>query len=214
MLGAGLLLLSASTAGASTIACGFGGSPTQGVGCAHGPTFALYDFGAGYTFSLEFESVHGPFDVSVTNTLTNQADLLAGNRLSNFPGFNCVTIDGVNCVDFEVSAPAPGANTWTGNFTIGIVWNFDTEPTFPNDPGNRIRILHNRGDVAGNGFNTDVSIVGSYFNGSGGIDDPGIGGRDDNFQSFLVAQAPAVPEPGTLMLLGSGVAWLVRRKLS
>jgi len=30
-----------------------------------------------------------------------------------------------------------------------------------------------------------------------------------------VAQAPAaVPEPGTLLLLGSGVAWLVRRKVS
>ena len=92
-----------------------------------------------------------------------------------------------------------------------IAWSFDTDATFPNDPGDRIRILHNRGDIPGNGFNTDVTIIGSYIPGG---DDPGIGGRDDNFQSFLVAQGPAVPEPGTLLLLGSGVAWLVRRKVS
>lgn len=205
LIGVGLLLGTASTASATTIACGFGGSPTATPGCSHLTASADFNFGP-YELVLSFSSVHGPFDVSVTNTLTNQAAV--GPRLSSFPGFTCVMLDGINCVDFEVSAPAPSANTWTGFFDILIAWAADTNQAFPNDPGDRIRILHNRGDIAGNGFNTDITVLGSYFSG----EDPGIGGRDDNFQSFLVAQAPSVPEPGTLVLLGSGVAWLVRRK--
>lgn len=206
MLGAGLMLLCASTAGASTISCGFGGSPTATPGCSHLSTTADFNFGA-YELILTFDSVHAPFDVSITNTLTNQAAVAP--RLSSFPGYTCVMLDGVNCVDFEVNAPPPSANTWTGFFDMVIAWAFDTDPTFSNNPGDRIRILHNRGDHPGNGFDTDVTVIGSYFS----AEDPGIGGRDDNFQSFLVAQAPAaVPEPGTLMLIGSGVAWLLRRK--
>jgi hypothetical protein len=138
-------------------------------------------------------------------------------RLNNFPGFRCIPLDGVHCIDFEVNAPTPGTNTWTGFYDLTITWLLDTEPEFPNDPGNRIRILHNRGDVPGDGFDTDISVVGSYFGPNGCTfgceEDPGLSGRDDNFQSFLVVQGPAVPEPGTLMLLGSGVAaWLIRRR--
>ena len=206
LFGAGLLLVGASTASASTITCGFGGSPTATPGCSSIATSGLFNFGP-YLVNLSFSSVHGPFDVSVTNTLTDQSAV--GARLSSFPGYTCVKLDGINCVDFEVNAPAPSATTWTGFFDLLIAWSFDTDATFPNGPGDRIRILHNRGDIPGNGFNTDVTIIGSYIPGG---DDPGIGGRDDNFQSFLVAQGPAVPEPGTLLLLGSGVAWLVRRK--
>jgi hypothetical protein len=211
MLGAGLLLVSASTASASTITCGFGGSPNLDPGCSAVTTAQnVFAFGP-YQFDLTFDSVHGPFAVSVTDTLTSQTALVQSGRLNNFPGFTCVPIAGTNCVDFEINAPAPGANTWTGSFDIEIFWLANTDPAFPNNPGNRIRILHNRGDVSGNGFDTDVTVIGSYFAGN----DPGIGGRDDNFQSFLVAQAPAaVPEPGTLLLLGSGVAWLVRRKVA
>ncbi|HKV99779.1 MAG TPA: PEP-CTERM sorting domain-containing protein [Vicinamibacterales bacterium] len=211
LFGAGLLLLAVSTAHASTITCGFGGSSNNGPGCLiRDVNRTAFDFGA-YQFDLLFNTVHGPFDVSVTNTLTSQAQLVQSGRLNGFPGYTCVPLDGVNCIDFEVNAPAPGANTWTGTFDLSIFWFTDTDPSFPNDPGNRIRILHNRGDVNGNGFDTDITIIGTYFGGCDCID-PGIGGRDDNFQSFLVAQGPAVPEPGTLLLLGSGVAWLVRRK--
>ncbi len=211
LFAAALLLLGAPFARASTISCGFGGSQTQSTGCHSGITDGLFNFTA-YALTLSFSAVHGPFDVSVTNTLTSQSALTQSQRLSNFPGYTCVTLDGINCVDFEVTAPPPGPNTWTGFYDIAIVWFTDTNSAFPNDPGNRIRILHNRGDVAGNGFDTDITVLGSYFPGFPGVPDPGIGGRDDNFQSFLVAQTPAVvPEPTTMVLLGSGLALALRR---
>lgn len=207
-----LVLLGASTADASTISCGFGGQ-SAGPGCLTlNPNRSAFEFGP-YTFDLQFDNVHGPFAVTVTDTHTSQNALVQSGRLNGFPGYTCVPLDGVNCIDFEVNAPAPGNNTWTGAFDIAILWFSDTDPNFPNGPTNRIRILHNRGDQPGNGFDTDVTVIGTYFGGCD-CDDPGIGGRDDNFQSFLIAQGPEVPEPGTLMLLGSGVAWLVRRRLS
>ena len=39
--------------------------------------------------------------------------------------------------------------------------------------------------------------------------DPGIGGRDNNFQRVLVTQGPPIPEPGTMLLIGSGLAGLL-----
>jgi hypothetical protein len=209
------MAIAASSARASTITCGFGGNP-NGPGCLTQSTDErLFNFGP-YLVDLTFDNVHGPFSVSITDVFTSQGQLIQEQRLDGFQGYTCVPLDLTNCVEFEVNAPSPGPGTWTGFYDLAIVWQADTNADFPNDPGNRIRILHNRGDVPGNGFDTDITVDGSYIvkiPGAGG--DPGIGGRDDNFQSFLVAQAPAVvPEPATLLLIGSGVAWAARRRLS
>jgi hypothetical protein len=62
------------------------------------------------------------------------------------------------------------------------------------------------------GFSTDELLLLSTDG------DPGVAGREDSFSTMIVAQAPnpnaAVPEPGTMILLGSGVALLaaVRRR--
>jgi hypothetical protein len=208
LLGAGLLLLSASTTDASTITCGFGGSANSGPGCSGGTNTGFFLFGP-YQVTLGFDTVHGPFDVSITDVPTSQAALVQSQRLAGFPGFTCIPLDGINCIDFQVNAAPPGQNTWTGFYSLSIFWAFNTNPNFPNGPGNRVRILHNRGDVPGNGFDTDITVIGSYVGEfRTADDDPGIGG-----QSFLVAQGPAVPEPGTILLFGSGVAWLLRRKV-
>lgn len=184
-----------------------GGLPTE-----------TFDFGA-YKVVLSFETPSGPtFLVSITDNITTQGALDESSRLTEFPGFTCVPIaDGINnCVDFEVTlfGGAPllsGPNTFTGFFDMTIAWLANTDGTFPNVPGDRIRILHNEGEIAGDGFDSDITTIGSYLSGS---IDPAIGGRDDNFQSFLVAQAPtdAVPEPATLLLVTSGVSGLLYRR--
>ena len=179
---------------------GGGGTPTNNQ---------IFDFGP-YEFRLNFENLanFADFNVTVDNQITNQGAV--NSRLTKFPGWRCVAIDPSvptnPCVDFFVTAPGPGPTTWSGLFDVTISWDADTNSAFPNSPGNRIRILHNRGDVLGNGFDTDVTTLGSYFSGI----DPAIGGKDDNFQSFMVTQA--VPEPATLLLLTTGVSGLLYRR--
>ena len=175
----------------------------------------LFDFhpSSPYELRLNFENLatNANFFVTVNNVPANQASV--NPRLGSFNGFLCVPIDptlpGAPCVDFDVRAPDPGPNTWTGFYDIFISWDANTDPTFPNTPGNRIRILHNEGNIPGNGFDSDITTPGSYSS----VLDPAIGGRDDNFQSFMVLQAPTpVPEPATLLLVTTGVSGLLYRR--
>ena len=178
----------------------------------------LFDFGP-YEFRLFFENLFAfaGFSVTVDNQPTNQTAVASRLTGPGLGGHVCVPIDPVTspgdpCVDFVVTAPGPSPFTWSGFYDITISWDFNTDPTFPDFPGNRIRILHNRGDKPGNGFDTDITTEGSYTTGL----DPAIGGRDDNFQSFIVTQRPtataAVPEPATLFLVTTGVSGLLYRR--
>jgi hypothetical protein len=217
----GLLVAGAATGEASTITCGYGGA-ASGSQCIsfNGGTGGFFDFDPQpYTFQLEFEQVNGEFTVDVQDLIVTQASLLSDNRLNGFPGYTCVPIadNSTNCVDFHVTAPAPGPSTWEGFYDVFIFWFDNTEGGFPNDPVDpndlgRIRVLHNLGSVDGNAFDTDITIPGSYipfYECGECVPDPGIGGRDNSFQSFTVAQAPTIPEPGTLFLIGGGTAILI-----
>ena len=81
----------------------------------------LFDFGP-YDLRLFFENLGSSamFDVTVNNLLTNQADLTSAGRLSNFPGFVCVSLDPAQplspCVDFDVTAPLPNGPNDLGTF--------------------------------------------------------------------------------------------------
>lgn len=184
----------------------------------------IFDFGD-YSFSLLFDNVHtGNFDVTVTDNIQSPEDL--ETRFGAFPGYVCVPFanNGSDCVDFEVTAPDPNpdttvANTWSGFFHITVAWLENTDGDFPNGPGNRIKILHNKGSIEGDDFDTDITEEGSYVGGciectfSFSLDDPSIGGKDDNFQSFTVVQAPeAIPEPATMFLLGSGLIGAIHQR--
>ena len=194
----------------STISCGFGSYGSVGSGCSASGAARTFNFGP-YDLTLRFDN---PVNALITvedilttqDELTGQNDLgpsVAVNRLATFPTHICVEISGSgDCVEFEVTAPMG-----LGFYDVFIHWDANTNGSFPNDPGNRIRMLHAIGDDT---YDTDITVLGSYD------PDPGIGGRDNNFQRLLVTQTAAVPEPGTMLLIGSGLGTLLyhRRRRS
>jgi hypothetical protein len=205
----------------STINCtsSYSGCPGQ---FSPGNTTNVYDFGA-FDYILTLGSVTGTFDVSITAQFGTQASFAP--QMANFPGYQCVDLmdpsnTGSPCVDFGIFAPDPVQSGWN-KYKFKIQWDFDSNALFPNNPGNRITVLHDFGprqkpgdfdsiydeDMCKNPLN-DACI---YFPGPG---DPSISSGDTDFQHMLVALTPAdvVPEPGTLIMLGSGIsAFLYRR---
>ena len=239
---AGLLFAFAGIADAAPIAlisCPFGSSATActpnggspGGGVENEGTTALYYWGD-YALRLEFENVVGNFDIGVTNEEISQDSEVMDARLALFPNQVCVPIaDGSNiCVVFHFSGDTtPSETTWNGDWTATIFWLADTNADYP---GSTVRVLHELGADTDNTFDTDVTF-GEYCASECGfpspppcvgdgcpiivlapsIDDPAIGGRDDNFQSIMVtSELTPVPEPASMLLVGAGLGSLLYRR--
>lgn len=224
---------------AAPITCGFGGASgdTGGTCGFFDETAVLYSWqaqspAAPYAVYLDFDEVGGPFSVTI-----NDLQIPQTSYVGRGPGVCIPIANGIStCVEFEVTAPPSGENTWSGDYLMTVLWDINTNAAYPDEDG-RIRLLHNRGDVPGTQFDSDITILGSYCpancspfgpgegegGGEGGEDieflvhnsltDPAISGLDDNFQSFIVVQLPAqVPEAATLLMLGGGLAAFYRRR--
>ena len=228
-----LVPLASIASEAASITCSFGSGPAcVGTGSAFGSS-AIYAFGGGasspggYQVDLFFDQINGNFNVTIEDQLFAQNSPAIAAMLANFPGHICIPIvDGTGtCVVFAVTAPGPGTSTWSGNYDLFASWFANTDGVYGDSPPGSVHLLHALGN-ADNVFDSDITIPGSYT--SGGYDfchgfcedfvgdsalDPGVGGTDNSFSGFLATHTSTVPEPGTMLLLASGLgATALRRR--
>jgi hypothetical protein len=190
----------------------------------------------GYDLLVFFDAVEADFQLRATNLVIDKDDPGLAARKAAFPG-SCVPIaDGDQlCVEFRVEvlnpdgSPAPpeakfsGGGFWEG-YEMEVRWFYDTNDTHPNDANNLIQIIHANGvchpdeSPCGAGddtYDNALPLADGYdpcaVETDEGCIDPGIDGFEDNFQLFLVNQT-TIPEPGTMILVGSGVASLLYRR--
>lgn len=240
-LAAVLVPLGSVTTEASS--CGFGTSAGGSGACAiTGDGFTVFEFNdPTYKIGLQFDTTFGGFSVIIDDVAFTEAAMLA--KLTAFPGFQPVPIGSnpaAPFIEFQVTAPTPcfvsptndcsnASNTWLSEgargqfadqgYDMRFYWLADTDAMFP-DP----HVLHNTGDDD-QLYDIDMTVDGSYstlghcdvFVCIGSLDkpagDPAVGGRDDMFNGFTLADPTnPVPEPASLLLIGSGISGLLYRR--
>jgi len=177
-------------------------------------TSAFFSFAGGEVDNiLSFDNVLQDFDLRMSAFFVPVGDESFLERIPE--GFEPETFDtpeGPTWAYFRVedltddpgSAPPQQGVDYAGFWTQEILWFGDGSYSDP-------QVLHDRRPL--DTF-TDVITVRGSFNPEGGPPfDPGIKGSADGFSDTTVVSTTAVvPEPGSLLLFGTGVAALVRRR--
>jgi hypothetical protein len=168
-----------------------------------------------FTFTLQFFGLEPSANFLVDATATPYD--AAAKALRPLPtGFECIPLDlgypTPQCWEVDITTDQARVwDEWRGTFN----WLNPTDGKFP-DP----RFFHFFG-----GTYNDITEPGSHNDGTGlfppggdpclyGADcgDPSISGRDNDFSQTIPGGASTVPEPTTLLLLGSGVGTLLYRR--
>jgi hypothetical protein len=178
----------------------------------HDATLLDSNVGANNAIRIQITSIDRPFslDVSATDVTEEQFAKDAGA----FTGSGCLGYlsDG-DCVEYTVKPE--GTGQYMPPIRITVAWLLDTNSIAPsplliqaegNDPFSS--------ELRDQTYFPD-STDGIHFcqDGDDGECDPGESGTTDNFSRFAILNP--VPEPGTLLLVGSGVAgafWRRRRQ--
>ena len=125
----------------------------------------------------------------------------------NFPDAVCIPIyDETQCALFWVFQQIAQA-TWADGYRLAITWFVNANPlSKPPDDGLNT-ILQAREPMFA--FSNELGAI--DYDPNPTPTDPGISGRGDSFSLFGAFRKGTVPEPGSLLLLGSALAGMMYR---
>jgi hypothetical protein len=151
------------------------------------------------------------FTLFVEDVVVAQGPLPLGvesQAAEDFPGATCIpTYDLNQCGLFDVTAL--GTVSWLDGYILTITWFPNADPLSAAALNQDNTTILKAEDFA---TFTESLLDTEYVAGATPGSDPGLGGRGDGFSRFAAATtAAAVPEPASLLLVGTGLGGFLYR---